>query len=70
METINSDRIATICVYCASSSELSTTYINIARELGAIIGKKGFRLVTGAGLTGLMGAVVEEIGRASCRERV
>lgn len=59
METINSDRIATICVYCASSSELSTTYINIARELGAIIGKKGFRLVTGAGLTGLMGAVVE-----------
>ncbi len=52
-------KIETVCVYCASSPNLSDTYINIAKELGVIIAKKGIRLVTGAGEYGLMGAVAE-----------
>lgn len=48
-----------VCVYCGSSDKVNSIYLNIAREMGAVIAKKGLRLVYGAGSTGLMGAVAD-----------
>ena len=46
-----------ICVYCGSSDKVNSIYLNVAREMGALIAKKGLKLIYGAGSTGLMGAV-------------
>lgn len=48
-----------ITVYCASAAELSPEYIAAARSLGEAMARRGVRLVTGAGRTGLMGAVAD-----------
>ncbi len=45
-----------ICVYCASSSQIPEKYIEVARQLGHLIGQKNHTLVNGAGRAGLMGA--------------
>lgn len=47
----------TVCVYCASSPEIDTTYMEAAREVGRICALHRHRLLTGAGGEGLMGAV-------------
>lgn len=44
----------TICVYCASSTEIDQIYLDAAIRIGQLIGKNGLRLVNGAGTTGLM----------------
>lgn len=44
----------TICVYCASSTEIDKVYFDAAARLGLLIGEKNIRLVNGAGATGLM----------------
>jgi uncharacterized protein (TIGR00730 family) len=49
----------TICVYCGSSDKLSETYMEAAREMGAVIARRGLILVYGAGRTGMMGAVAD-----------
>lgn len=46
-----------ITVYAASSAEVDKVYLDAARELGTLIARGGYGLVTGAGSTGLMGAV-------------
>ena len=46
-----------VCVYCASSTQIDEKYFRAAEELGALIARKGLRLVTGAGKMGLMCAV-------------
>lgn len=48
-----------ITVYCGSSATVPPVYIDVARELGRQIALAGAELVTGAGRTGLMGAVAE-----------
>ncbi len=48
-----------ICVYCGSSDKVNSIYLNVAREMGAVIAKKGMQLIYGAGSTGLMGAVAK-----------
>lgn len=48
-----------ITVYCGSSSHLSESYLETARAVGHAIGRAGAALVTGAGRTGMMGAVAE-----------
>lgn len=47
--------IQTVCVYAASSTNLSQKYIDAARETGRLLGSNGLRLVNGAGSMGLMG---------------
>jgi uncharacterized protein (TIGR00730 family) len=47
----------TICVYCGSSDKIHPTYIESAYKMGSTLAKSGYRLVYGAGSTGLMGAV-------------
>ena len=46
-----------VCVYCASSTQLDEKYFRAAEELGKLIAQKGLRLITGAGNMGLMNTV-------------
>ena len=43
-----------VCVYCASSTQIDEKYFRAAEELGALIAQRGLRLITGAGNQGLM----------------
>lgn len=46
-----------VCVYCASSTQIDDKYFRVAEELGTLIAQKGLRLITGAGNLGLMNTV-------------
>ncbi len=48
-----------VCVYCASSTQIDEKYFRAAEELGTLIAQNGLRLITGAGNMGLMNAVEE-----------
>ena len=48
-----------VCVYCASSTQIDAKYFSVAEELGRLIAQKGLRLITGAGNQGLMNAIEE-----------
>jgi uncharacterized protein (TIGR00730 family) len=48
-----------ITVYCASSSNVSTNYLNSAYELGAKIALTGHEIIYGGGNVGLMGKLAE-----------
>jgi uncharacterized protein (TIGR00730 family) len=48
-----------VCVYCGSSDKTKSVYLEAARQLGAIIARRGLQLWYGAGSTGLMGAVAD-----------
>lgn len=52
-----------ICVYCSSSNEIDQRYFDVARDLGAELGKRGDTLIYGGGSVGLMGEVAR-----SCHE--
>ncbi len=49
-------RLASVCVYCASSDAADPAYIAAAEQFGAILAQNGVRLVYGGGGVGLMGA--------------
>lgn len=49
----------TVTVYCASSADIAPIYIESARALGRALAQRGIRIITGAGQTGLMGAVAD-----------
>lgn len=51
--------IKSVCVYCASSNESDEVFFRDAHRLGEILAREGLRLVYGAGIYGLMGAVCE-----------
>ncbi|MDQ4077567.1 MAG: TIGR00730 family Rossman fold protein [Chloroflexota bacterium] len=46
-----------VAVYCSASDRVDRAYFEVATELGAAMGTRGWRLVYGAGSVGLMGAV-------------
>ena len=48
-----------ICVYCGSSDDVPVEYLYAAHRMGAILAKRGLRLVYGGGRTGLMGALAD-----------
>lgn len=48
-----------IAVYCGSSRQSPAHHLDVAREVGATIAKRGHQLVYGGGRTGMMGAVAE-----------
>ena len=48
--------IKSICVYCASSSQIDRKYFDAAYELGRGMAQRGIMLVNGAGNQGLMRA--------------
>lgn len=51
------NQIQTVCVYCASSTQVPPVYMEAAFELGRLLGERNLRVVNGAGNTGLMCAV-------------
>ena len=48
-----------VCVFCASSANIDTHYLDAARELGTLLAQGGWRCVNGGGAVGLMGAVTD-----------
>ncbi len=44
-----------VCVYCASSSQIDSEFLNAAYELGKIFGQNDFTIVYGGGSVGSMG---------------
>ena len=48
-----------VTIYCASSPDAPQRFIDAARSLGRLCADAGIATVTGAGCSGLMGAVVE-----------
>ena len=49
--------MATICVFCASSERIDQTYVDLARDVGAELARRGHDLVSGGGSVSSMGAV-------------
>ena len=52
-----------ICVFCGSRSGENPEYLLQAEKLGELIAKSNWRLVYGAGNTGIMGAVAKATQR-------
>ncbi len=52
-------RRPSLCVYCGSRPGDLPAYADAARELGRLIGERGWRLVYGGGNVGLMGIVAD-----------
>lgn len=49
--------MAAICVFCASSRSLQQSWLDLARQTGAELGRRGHTLVSGGGRVGMMGAL-------------
>ncbi|MDO4714943.1 MAG: TIGR00730 family Rossman fold protein [Bacteroidales bacterium] len=50
-----------VCVYAASSGQVSQHYVQAAYELGSLLVAAGYGLVNGAGRTGLMAATTDGV---------
>ncbi len=50
-----------ICIFCASSEDLSHFYYKDAEKLGNLIGEKRHHIIYGAGQIGLMGKVAQKV---------
>lgn len=49
--------IHSVCVYCASSTQIHPAYVKTARRLGRLLAERHIRLINGAGGIGLMRAI-------------
>ena len=49
--------MAAVCVYCASSTRVPSSYVELACEVGVELGRRGHSLVSGGGDLSMMGAV-------------
>jgi uncharacterized protein (TIGR00730 family) len=56
--------VPTICVYCASSSNIPDRYVDLATAVGAGIAARGWQLVSGGGSVSMMGAVARAVRAA------
>ena len=52
-----------ICVFCGARMGNDTIFGEAAKEIGEIIAKNSWRLVYGAGRSGLMGRVAKAVKR-------
>ena len=50
-----------ICVFCASSANIDSRYLEAARDLGGLLAREGWRCVNGGGAVGLMGALTDGV---------
>lgn len=55
------NKINSVCVYCASSTQIDSAYFDAARELGTLIAAHHIRLINGAGGIGLMSATADAV---------
>jgi uncharacterized protein (TIGR00730 family) len=51
--------VAAICVFCASSRALDQHWLDLARQIGRELARRGHTLVSGGGCVGMMGAVAD-----------
>lgn len=56
LSTVNC-QLKSVCVYCASSTQIDEKYFRAAEELGHLIAEHGLTLITGAGKLGLMNTI-------------
>lgn len=49
--------LRSVCVFCGARAGVNPAHADAARDLGALIARRGWRLVYGAGDVGLMGEV-------------
>ena len=49
--------MAAVCVYCASSTRVPESYVELAAEVGTALAARGHSLVSGGGRLSMMGAV-------------
>ncbi|MBQ5627520.1 MAG: TIGR00730 family Rossman fold protein [Bacteroidaceae bacterium] len=56
LSTVNC-QLGSVCVYCASSTQIDDKYFRAAEELGHLIAGHGLTLITGAGKLGLMNTI-------------
>jgi hypothetical protein len=49
--------MAAVCVFCASSLDIPTRYVDLATEVGSELARRGHSLVSGGGSVSCMGAV-------------
>ena len=52
-------KMQTVCVYCASSTQIKDSFFQAAEELAKTLMEANFALVYGAGATGLMGRLAD-----------
>lgn len=55
------NKITSVCVYSASSTQIDTVYFETAQELGKLLAQEHIRLINGAGKMGLMAAVSDAV---------
>ena len=51
------DRVAAICVFCASSDDIDPRWFELSREVGAALAARGHRVISGGGRVGMMGTL-------------
>ncbi len=51
--------IASVCVFCGSSTPRDPRYCDLARTLGTLLARRGIDLVYGGGSVGLMGEIAD-----------
>ena len=51
--------MAAICVFCASSTRVAASYVDLAAQVGKEIAARGHNLVSGGGNLSMMGAVAQ-----------
>lgn len=49
--------MAAICVYCSSADNIDPALIDVAAQIGQLIGERGHSLVSGGGSVSMMGSV-------------
>ena len=59
--------MAGVCVYCASSSRIDSSFLELASEVGRQLGERGHSLVSGGGNVSMMGAVARAARAAGAR---
>lgn len=61
MATSPTPTLATVCVFCGSSAGADPRHVGAARELGALLARRGIGLVYGGAHVGLMGALADAV---------
>ena len=61
--------MARICVFCASSERIHPAHVELARDLGSELARRGHDLVSGGGRVSMMGAVARAV-RAGGRHTI
>lgn len=51
--------VRSVCLFCASSSQVPRHYLDFAAEVGCLVAQQGVRLVYGGAKNGLMGAAAD-----------